>query len=378
MSIVDDGSVLIVGAGASVDFWMPLGGQLVTDVADLIDGNLAFPGNEKRGFAGIHFEELVSSIVQSHDASSFLVRPLKAALSAKHSPLAFAERSAPAVEDVKQLYALSDRLRNQTAETIDAFIAENPSFGDLTKLVVGAIMVSRAYELRGRVAVLRQMAARHVNCDARNWVHLLINICRHGLPLDRVVSRKVRIINFNYDPFLEHVLREQWNNTEKQLWDWDTLFEIVHPHGRFPDFPVSVPDNGLGDLALKCGEAICVVNEENTPAQINAARETVQEWITEAKRIYAVGFAFARPNCKLLGLDRIAVSDPPNEIRMTKIVFSNYAGDVGVKLAAERYKVGRDDDVRQRVSVKEVAGTPDRPLTVSAFIKAGYLGDLPG
>ncbi len=379
MSIVDEGSVLIVGAGASVDFWMPLGGDLIEQVRERIETDFPLSAKLRGRELGFEFGELVNNTASaSLTPEGFLLRPLKVALATKHCHFEGQERREAISGDIKRLFQLSDRLNKQTAETIDAFIAENPSLADVTKMAVGAVMVQAAYTRKGHVALLRPLAARRVNDDARNWIHLLINICRHGLPRERHISRKVQIINFNYDPFLEHVLREQWNNTEAQLWEWDTVFKVEHPHGRFPDFPESVPDNDLAQLALHCGEAISVVNEKDPPLAVQRAREQVAQWILEAGRIYAVGFAFARPNCELLGLHRLRDFKAPNERGQTTIVFANYNGDVGVKLATERYAAGVLGTHKRAVRVEEVPGTSARPLTVSDFIKAGYLGDLPG
>ena len=92
-------------------------------------------------------------------------------------------------------------LKVQTADTIDAFIAQNPSVSDIVKIGIANIFFKKLYLRRGSNEVdpwdLRSLTDRYLS-DERNWVHLLINLVRHGYDSGWVTKEnKVKIITFN-------------------------------------------------------------------------------------------------------------------------------------------------------------------------------------
>src|SRR5262249_50934420 len=86
---------------------------------------------------------------------------------------------------------LQSLLSNQTAETIDAFLVENPDFAPETKVAIGADFFRRVMtrQADGRWAP-KDLAARYLPQERqridgvaqtpmeRNWAHLLINLIR--------------------------------------------------------------------------------------------------------------------------------------------------------------------------------------------------------
>jgi len=268
------------------------------------------------------------------------------------------------------LVALQGLLTNQTAETIDAFIAENPGVSSMTKLAIASVILkglygvqSNKHELALRPLVARELAAPHPRPPERNWIHLLINIVRHGIDSGSVsTSDKIKIVTFNYDTVLEHVLEEQFSNREVPLGHYKDFFEIVHVHGQFP--PLARTCSDPGKLAIECAAGINVVNEKTTCHAVEAARARAKSLVWEANKIYAIGFSFAGPNCRLLGLDKM-FSD-----RARQLIYCNYDGNRGIAESAKRYV--------QAHSITERPGDFARPLSATDFIKAGFLGEPPG
>lgn len=281
--------------------------------------------------------------------------------------------SPEAAREALRLQTLEQLLSDQTSESIDDFIVENPSVADLTKVAIGAMLLRASYVPATDTLPacrLRAFQARMTDPPAsvkRNWIHLLINIVRQGVRRNAVTERnKIQIITFNYDTILEHVLEKQFSNTELGRGHWSEYFEIVHVHGQFGSMADDLANPA--PVARSWGEAICVVNEDKIPAKIEAARERAKEMIAAASHIYVAGFAFAGANCRLLGLHALPEA-PPKHIH-----FLNYDGNAGVRLSAEKWKRSYTPEV----NTYEVPGSPDRAIGVVDWLRAGYLGELPG
>ncbi|MEZ5995332.1 MAG: hypothetical protein R3C25_06230 [Hyphomonadaceae bacterium] len=154
----------------------------------------------------------------------------------------------------KEIQRVRDLLRDQTAETIDAFIAGESWFAQLTKLMLAAMLLAflsrwtkRLWRttncpfVRGANAQLRSSAWRQAAAAVRTkLIHLLINIIRHGIDTKRIKS-KVKIITFNYDLLLEHVLEEQFSNRETPLGPYTDYLDIMHVHGTLGSLTPTPP-----------------------------------------------------------------------------------------------------------------------------------------
>jgi len=260
-------------------------------------------------------------------------------------------------------------LDGQTSETIDDFIVENPSYANLTKIGIASLFIQSCYDFGNRQALLRPFSDRHFfsqsSGQSRNWVHLLINIIRQGIRSKTVTAdKKVKIITFNYDKILEHVLEKQFSNTETPLSHYTDYIEILHMHGECGDLNdvLSSP----AETCLQWAKGIHVVNEPDVPEDIEKKRAEAKTIIKSARELYFCGFSFSGPNCRLLGLDS---SYEGGGTRL--ISYCNYDGNVGIKKTVEKYK-------RRKQDVVEAPGSVDKPLGVSDWIKQGQLGELPG
>lgn len=368
MSITNANSLLLLGAGVSAPFGMPLGGELIDAIAVQLKRELART-KRKNNFGS---EELYPPDYFErwlNDAETWRKNPIFASVLfhfAENNERIHASAIASAHTALSRLH---DLLRNQTAETIDAFIAENETIAPFAKLALASVMLEKTYGLQDGRLVLRPLNARYLPAlkpdqpSERNWIHLLINIVRHGIDRGDVTQQhKIKIITFNYDCILEHVLSTQFNNRERDLQDYSKYFEIVHVHGKFDAMPAQCLHPAR--LACEWAKQICVVNEREPSTQVLDDRTRAREMLIAAKQVYSIGFSFAGPNCRLIGL-AAETSRPGSGLK-----YCNYDGDRGVKEAAARY-AGAYSQI-------EIAGDWQRPLSASAFIKGGHLGEPPG
>jgi hypothetical protein len=316
------------------------------------------------GRNGLHRDSTNFLIEAALTPWGFKVRPILGAV-ARRSINRQQQINAPNLNaDLHQLRALEKLLENQTSETIDDFIVENPTYAPLAKLCIAAQFLRRscvfpephiALECEPIAFETRDFAGK------RNWVHLLINIARHGVRTGKVTTQNpLKIITFNYDMILERVLDKQFANTERNYGSYKQYFEILHPHGQFGEL-----SDGMTDLPLLAGEwakGVHVVNEDTVSDKVRDARVAARDLVENAKELYFAGFSFAGPNCRLLGL---------SNQRSQQLVYCNYDGNVGVKKSVESY-------ARQPRNIEEAAGSLERPLEMTDWLKAGYLGELPG
>lgn len=202
----------------------------------------------------------------------------------------------------------------------------------------------------------------------RNWTHHLINLVRYAIRQGRL-PEPVKIITFNYDCVLEHVLKEQFQNTEAEMKPYEECFEIVHVHGSFglPRKEITEPSN----LAVEWGQAISVVGQSSVPDEVAADRKRAREMVLQATEIYAAGFSFASQNVEMIGLSKKARAEAQYD--PTKLIWLNYDGNAGLKLSVERLKDGAG--IAMDIS-NAVEGSPLKPVSVTDFFAGGYLGEM--
>jgi len=227
MSIVHDNSVLVLGAGVSAPFGVSLGGQLVEFVRKKLE--LELKEDSRRPVIG--YDEM--------KREAFDLRPIQSSYVAGGNNLD---------EFKDEAIGLIELLRVSTHDTIDDFIVDNPRYSYLSKLAVSCIMFGQLYskkESRNRFTkvgygfklyeietfVLGDLSSRYVR-GKRNWIHKLVNICRHSIR-NEFLQGRVRVISFNYDSVLERVLEDVFDYAEFDYGNHSKYFDIIHPHGRF-------------------------------------------------------------------------------------------------------------------------------------------------
>lgn len=375
MSIIDSKSVLILGAGTSAPFGLSLGGDLIEVLATNLENE-----TEKDNF--LRWQHLIDT----QPLTAFSFSPIRTTLTGSENDTREFDQKAK---------ELTSRLRASTHETIDDFLVDNSDFSTLIKTAISSALFSQIYNPRkenryvrfsrlGDIGIvedyqIKNFLGRHLTREdyhnratgPRNWVHLLINMVRYAVR-NGFFEHKIKIITFNYDTILEHILEHLFQQTQFQYDHYTNYFDIVHPHGSFGSLELDVKNPIVTVSAW--AKAICVVQEhfESLPNDIKTARESAKNWVSQSTRVYATGFAFAGANCRLLGLYE---SGGPNEL-----YYNNYDGNMGLKQAVNRFSA----PIRHpsaRVHRYEVVECPDaskeHPVSVEDWFAAGYAGEPP-
>ncbi|MCA9242295.1 MAG: hypothetical protein KDA37_18920 [Planctomycetales bacterium] len=359
MAITDADTVLVLGAGTSAPFGLPLGGVLIDKIRERIRSEIAHA-------LGRDFTSRLQEASVSYAA--FYRMPFYGAVGSRH--IKWNGNSGQIMQsvnaDLERIQNLEKLLANQTSETIDDFIVENPDYADLAKIGIAVEFMMGCYDFDDYRHAVKPFSSRITSpqngLEIRNWIHLLINVIRQGIRSGNVsAENKIRVITFNYDTILEHVLSEQFSNSQlMQGKNYQDFVEIVHVHGQCGEL-----NEQIASPQKRCvswAQGIHVVNEPDVPGEILQARQTAREWVEQAGEIYLCGFAFARPNLRLLGLEQ-------PQLHRRRLFVHNYDGNVGLNRTAKTLE-------SEWVSVEINEATPDRPMQICDWIRTGYLGEI--
>ena len=152
MSIIDDKSVLVIGAGTSLQYGIPDGNNMFDFIFKQINSELDYVSHEKLHMNGIRVlrDQKLDSVFTGgrYPKTNFELVPIILAFLV-HKGKTFKapqghigqqadEIVSRVLDDAK---SLSLRLTNQTSETIDDFIFQNPDLSEITKIAVALSLI---------------------------------------------------------------------------------------------------------------------------------------------------------------------------------------------------------------------------------------------
>jgi len=138
MAITDANSVLILGAGASVPFGLPLGGKLINLIRELALAEVAdFKRENEARKKTIRADRTYDHPRIGLGSERFMLKVL-----CKNT---WGSNDLSASEEMEKLESVASLLTGQTSETIDDFIAINPSVSEITKIGIAAVFFHRFY-----------------------------------------------------------------------------------------------------------------------------------------------------------------------------------------------------------------------------------------
>lgn len=267
-------NVLVLGAGSSADFGIPIGADVLNAAIARVEGLLRALKSDDWPF---NPNELATRVFRDSGDLN-----LKYAFDTNGQ------------FDIDLFFKFHEEIHDTHCETLDNFAFENRKFGRACRYLTAAILIEKLYKSEnGRFNPIR--TNRNVDGGSRrNWIDKFISVARKRI---RDGERtRWSIINFNYDFIFEQRLRQKWRVGSPQIGEVDEHFEFVHPHGRF--LPAeNVRD--LSKLALNYADQITYVHET---ADMSEPLNTAYSRISKAKNIYIMGFACAEENSRLVGL----------------------------------------------------------------------------
>ncbi len=202
--------------------------------------------------------------------------------------------------------------KNSSTPSIDLFLARNHHYRDIGKFVILANLLTSE-------GISKFREESHI--PEQDWYSFLFNQMTKTLtdPEDfrNFGNNKVTFITFNYDRSLEFFLLQSLANSFQAAHEDEIIAEvnkidIHHVYGRLPDL-THESDNGLPYALARTAEhklsySSFIENAERIKViydRQNGEYEDVLSKISEAKRVFFLGFGFAEENIERLKLDEI-------------------------------------------------------------------------
>jgi len=278
-------TTLVLGAGASAEVDFPVGRELATAIAPMV--NFYFDAGALRSGD----EEIWEAI-------------------GKHAR-AHGER------DLTAYLIAGRRIANAMpqAASIDAFLANNST--DKRIELVGKLAIVKSILAAERRSKLFTSAVQNERLDfeaiGQTWLNRFWQRLADGIYLGDLAERlrTCTIVTFNYDRCIEHYLyhaiRNYWAASTEQTAEILNSLRIYHPYGavgKLPwqtgddlavDFGASQAPTALLDLAAQSVKTITEQIEMPT-TEVDAIRAAMQE----SSVLVFLGFSFHRLNQKLL------------------------------------------------------------------------------
>jgi len=230
--------------------------------------------------------------------------------------------------DIQNFIKIFDRSH---IRSIDMFMANNPKLAPVGKYIIAfEILTAEQHTQFGEKAdQAREIYSqplevtpsrnflRRGTYQGEDWYSYLYNQFIEGLAGKNTIpdfsDNKVTFITFNYDRSLEYFLYESFCNSfteisEDKIAQSLMQLKILHVYGQVASLKWQNPNNYIDyssqlnePLLQRAANNIKTIYEENQNPELNEAKKL----ISEAKRIFFLGFSYAPENMEILGLPKI-------------------------------------------------------------------------
>lgn len=292
-------TVFVIGAGASKEFGLPIGDELITHIKKLLSFKFALTGEQTSGDKHIRFviQELVS-------AGNI---------------------------DNEDIYAAAERIKKSLSQSmsIDNFI---DSQRDENVSLVGKMAIVRAIQdaERGSTLYFNRQRGQHfdLSCISNTWYEPFFKLLSEQCTKEEIEDRlsSISFIIFNYDRCFEfymyHSLMNFYRFTENEAAKIVNRIKIIHPYGTIGKLPwgkeSSIPiDFGATqneNTLIEQVESIRTFTEEN-----EGAVDDIKDEVASAERLIFLGFSFLK-----LNMDLLTVKDEDYGRKSSKVYATAY------------------------------------------------------
>ena len=315
-------TVIILGAGASLHYGFPLGEKLRENIIGSIKSV------ENGSFSTISSSAVRQDLVYDYGSNRYdsLVRYI---LTNENVP--------SSLKEWRHHINFKDRMDESHNYTIDSFLTENPSYREIGKLYI-TLEILRNTAAQGRFSKIGISFNKDVyqNSNTMGWYRALCHkILENSEGVDKLRKNPIDIITFNYDTSLEYYLRNHIGSSEMHSdIKYDDFISIIHVHGKIE---LCESENFLkhfeifSENIMSSMNDIRVIGENNDNSHLEAARES----ISNAERIYIMGFGFDEANYRLLEI--------PDRIKGKRTFCNNYKNNKNIRNILQRWEVPHEN-----------------------------------
>jgi hypothetical protein len=284
-------TVLILGAGASLAYGLPLGKGLVEKIHNLLPSNETDP-----------FTDAVENLLRAIECSAECLASWK---SVSNKSIEFA------------LIEFKQRLKYSDPKSIDAFLSRDFGSANLVFRLIGKLCIAHVIATCESKDNIDGAESNHA---IDHWYRYLWQDCLNSTcqSLEEVKAKKLRIVSFNYDRSLEYFLgmklapylnKPGVRLDPKRISSWaqssfqeiENSFEITHPYGTLgslSEVPYGETTNSKAYVS-KMALNIRVIGEERVG---DDSFSKAKDWVAGAKNVIFLGFSFDATNMERLGL----------------------------------------------------------------------------
>lgn len=299
-------TAVILGAGASADFGLPLGSALFDIAFDKMKKFRA----ELREASGRAFWDYTKCIGWAN-ADSFR-KTILSVCESEDQKINFD----PALE-------LTDLMQEAPAYSIDTLALENPEYLALCRVIVARLIIDslqRQIVKDERGDEIWGFAHRKVPSSSgmiSNWVHLFVSMMRNSIRKEP--DQSYLFISFNYDQLAEKIMRRIWAKPSQNIGALDQFARFTYPHGKIS---WGLGDRGASRLSVAESELVFAYNKSGLDAFAEA-----RDFLSEAEQIVSLGFHFAPENIRSLF--------PEDMGPHAALTYQNYEGNKGLDRRVE-------------------------------------------
>lgn len=259
--MIGKNTVLILGAGASVDYGFPLGRDLITCICEQLSDE----------------DSTLYSLLTQCGFNSNLIRKFAVPLKECNLP------------------------------SIDAFLENRPEFEEVGKAAIAGTLIP---------------LEKKSNLSRKGWYEYLHS--KLIGKKDQFRNNKLSVITFNYDRSFEYSLfkavRSAYGLSDKECKAYLNTIPVIHVYGKLGDPAYLSEKYGRpyrpdlsDDIISKCVKAIKVIHEKETE-ELKQARELLKK----AEIICCLGFGYHPENVGRLQLPNVFTKTEQEEISLPK------------------------------------------------------------
>ena len=277
--------VIVLGAGASKEFGLPLGSELIVEIAKYCDFKLKDFGMWTGG-------------------DDDLAEAIRQAAHLNHGSL----------NDYRNA-AISIVQRSKAANSIDDLISsakDEPLVAEVGKLAIARCLLEA--EKKSRLYVDKTNFKNRMNFDGINetWLSELFKLIFSSATFEDAIEKlkKIKIISFNYDRcvkfYLFNIFKIKYEKTDLEIAEALTNLEILFPYGTlgFLDFEKNQNTKsvefggGYSDEIIKAANNLKTYSEATNSSSEQILK--IRDIIKSANTLVFLGLAFHQQNLDLL------------------------------------------------------------------------------
>lgn len=301
--------VLILGAGSSEEVGLPVGRDLKSQIAELLDIRFHHGGQQQSG------DHLIKQSLRL---------------------------SAPPVQngqvDINPYLQMCGRIRDAMPQaiSIDHFI--DSQAGEEKIALCGKLAIARAIlsaESKSSLRIEHQNSRNKLDFsnNLNTWFHSFFQLLTENCRVDDLPSRlkSIGIVTFNYDRCLEHFLYHALQNYYSiSKFDAAAVMSnlaIHHPYGMVGTLPWMDKEGGIDFGAEPDSRELISISKqirtftEGTDPTVSDI-DAIRLMVAAARRLTFFGFAFHRMNMNLI-FDTVGTTNNTNGIFATALGFSS-------------------------------------------------------